>query len=238
MKKLVNDVYKSLLICPRCYYKLEEEESQFVCNNCDALFEYENGILDLHYTEVPEHDGMRPYLWSDQFYFENLLMTKVKNNMTILEICSGANFIVPFILERINKRVTYISIDNSVYNLLKQKKAMENFKINSIIGDATSVPISSDSIDIIIGHHAINDIWATRGEVGLEKAIKENIRLLKPGGTLIHSHNYNAIDEVRHGDISSRMVSLNGIIHILGDNWNPLIEYGGELEWLIAQKPH
>ncbi|WP_160157209.1 hypothetical protein [Geobacillus sp. TFV-3] len=96
----------SLIACPRCHSPLElEENGEYGCNNCFILYGFEEGILDLYYSPLPDFDGLQPYMWSDFYFLENLLNKIVKPGMVITEICSGANYVVPAILYRCNLKL-------------------------------------------------------------------------------------------------------------------------------------
>lgn len=226
----------TLLACPRCKNLLEKENNEYVCNTCNLLYGKEDGFLDLYYSPLPEVDSSQPYIWSDLFYFEDLLRRILKPNMVVVEICSGGNHVVPTILNRICPSVTYLSIGDYSLHLKKQQDGVPNFPINSIIGDATRLPLKNDSVDILIGHHAINDIWLSKGFQGVKESTYESMRILKSNGYLIYSHSYNAYDELRTGDISCRAVDLNTIEQLLDENWKVKQSHSGELDWIIAKK--
>lgn len=188
---------------------------------------------DLAYSPLPDLDGHVPYLWSDVFHLENILRQLVQPDTVVLEVCSGPNIVVPLLLKRLNRPVTYLSIGINTAHLQQQKRGV-NFPVQTIRGDATALPLAAHSIDFYIGHHAINDIWLTKGEAGVLQSYHEMHRVLKPDGYLVQSDCVLQHDS-RVGDPSTKLINLDSLKRFLDERhyrWDE--SSGGELDWLTA----
>lgn len=98
------------------------------------------------------------------------------------------------------------------------------------------MPVASESVDIYIGHHAINDIWLTKGTAGVEKSYREMYRVIKKDGYIIHSDCVLQHD-TRVGDPSTKIVSLGSLKEFLRKHqYHWIEENGGEMDWIIASQ--
>lgn len=225
----------NILGCPVDKSPLFRNEVGYHCIECGRSYLESNEMLDLAYATLPAIDGHVPYIWSDVFYLENVLKQVVQPDMIIVEICSGPNIIVPLLLKRLQYAVRYYSIGINETHLLQQKKGV-NYPIQSIKGDATELPLISESVDIYIGHHAINDIWLTRGIAGVEQSYREMHRVIKKEGYIIHSDCVLQHD-ARVGDPSTKIVGLSSLVEFLRQQrYHWIAENGGEMDWVIASQ--
>lgn len=231
----VNGMNLSVICCPVDKSSLTKNETVYECSVCGRQYREEKGVLNLEYSTLPDVDGHVPYIWSDVFYFEHMLKQLVKPNAVIAEICSGPNIVVPLLLSRLNIPVTYFSIGINEAHLLQQKGGVR-FPIHSVKGDATELPIASGTVDIYVGHHAINDIWLTKGTAGVERSYEEMHRVIKPDGYIIQSDCVLQHD-ARVGDPSTKIIGLSSLTRFLTEHrYHWVMENGGELDWVIASQ--
>lgn len=226
----------SIISCPIDHGHLEKiGPNKYQCMLCEKVYIEENGILDMNYSDLPNLDGHVPYIWSDVFYFENLLKQLARPHSTIVEVCSGPNIIVPLLLKRLHIPVNYYSIGIDQAHLRQQRNGVA-FPIQSIQGDATRLPLSNHSVDLYIGHHAINDVWLSKGSQGVEQSYKEMHRVIKYNGYIIHSDCILQHD-TRVGDPSTKIIGLNSLKRFLDANeYSWVQENGGEMDWIIASQ--
>jgi SAM-dependent methyltransferase len=223
----------AILRCPVDHGTLVLEPAGPRCQACGRRYQDVDGCPDLAYSPLPDVDGHVPYLWSDVFHLENILRQLVRPESVVLEVCSGPNIVVPLLLKRLGRPVTYLSVGMNTAHLRQQKQGV-NFPIQSIRGDATALPLAADSVDLYLGHHAINDIWLTKGEAGVTQSYQEMDRVLKEDGYLIQSDCVLQHDS-RVGDPSTRLIDLESLIRFLDQRpyrWER--SNGGELNWIVA----
>lgn len=91
-------------------------------------------------------------------------------------------------------------------NLLGQRRGAR-YPIRSVRGDATTLPLADQSVDVYVGHHAINDIWLSRGELGVDRSYEEMDRVTRPDGFIVHSDCVLQHD-ARVGDPSTKLATL------------------------------
>jgi SAM-dependent methyltransferase len=223
----------TILRCPVDKRTLVATDTVLQCDGCGRKFQMIDGTPDLAYSTLPDVDGHTPYIWSDVFYLENLLRHVVRPGATVVEVCSGANIVVPLLLARTGVPVTYYSIGTDVEHLRQQREGVR-YPIRSVRGDATDLPLESASVDVYIGHHAINDIWLSKGAVGVARAYDEMHRVVKRDGFIVQSDCLLQHDS-RVGDPSTKMTNLGGLTAYLdqhGYRWTQA--NGGELDWVVA----
>lgn len=224
---------QAILRCPVDQGPLREEPGGRRCQTCRRLYGDADGLPDLVYSPLPDVDGHVPYLWSDVFHLENILRQLVSPFSLVLEVCSGPNIVVPLLLKRLDRPVSYLSIGINTAHLLQQRRGV-NFPVQSIRGDATALPLASRSVDLYLGHHAINDIWLTKGEAGVTRSYQEMHRVLKAGGYLVQSDCVLQHDS-RVGDPSTKLIGLSSLARFLEEHryqWSQ--SSGGELDWIVA----
>lgn len=127
------------------------------------------------------------YNWTDAYVLEEQLRIRCRPNFVVAEVCAGPNIAVPYVLNRLNKPFTYITIDLLENHIRLQKTGEES--ITGILADAAQLPLSNNSVDLFMFHHAIDDILETRGMRGVSLAIDDAFRTLKDDcGFMIFTH--------------------------------------------------
>jgi arsenite methyltransferase len=144
--------------------------------------------LDYNFNDSPESLSAFDELplWSAPFGLFMLKNIKLKPNITLVDIGSGAGFPLIEIAERLGKTSKCFGLDpwKNANDRARQKTAnygLHNVEI--IEGSAEEMPFENDSIDVIISNLGIHNIDHP------DKAIKECFRVLKPGGKLVITTN-------------------------------------------------
>ena len=98
-----------------------------------------------------------------------------QKELTVLDLGSGTGFFTD-VLASTYQRVIGLDISTEMLRFAKENR---NEKITWVEGDAHNIPLQNDSVDFIYSNLVIQ--WFDP----LDVAIKEIIRVLKPGGSLI-----------------------------------------------------
>jgi len=134
------------------------------------------------------------YNWSDLDVLETLLHSCYSPNFLVVEIATGPNIAVPHILKNIALPFRYISLDVNKAHIKLQKEGVGTSNVQGVVGDAIHIPFHNESVDMIVFHHAVDDILETRGVEGVKSSIEDALRTLKPEGCMIFSHSIFAND--------------------------------------------
>ena len=132
-------------------------------------------------------DRRRWYLWSDLSHFEHILRAILRPGHIVVEVCSGPNIVVPYLLRAIQPECRYISIGRDVSHLKMQRNGA-HLEFLSVKGDSTALMLDDGCADVVVFHHAINDIWLSRGIEGVHQSLDEAARVLASTGAMIFSH--------------------------------------------------
>jgi SAM-dependent methyltransferase len=133
------------------------------------------------------------YNWTDKDVLEKLLVD-YRNHNIVIEVASGPNIAVPFIINKNKMPCFYVSIDLERSHIQLQRKGIGTKNVQGLIGDATNSPLRNECVDIFIFHHAIDDIIETKSFEGLYASLREASRTLKKGGCMIFSHSVFSSD--------------------------------------------
>ena len=133
-------------------------------------------------------DNMRKSFFSEDIREKAYEIANVKEGKLAADIGAGTGFVTEGLLEK-GLRVIAVDQSEEMLNQMKEK-FMHSNAIDFRQGDAEKLPVEDNSIDYVIAnmylHHVENPL----------NAIKEMVRILKPGGKLVitdldeHTHEF------------------------------------------------
>lgn len=221
------------LVCPTCKAKLVDYDGGLVCKTCNDVFNFQDGILEMD-TGSSEQllDRRRWYLWSDLSHFANMLSSLLRPGHIVVEVCSGPNIVVPYLLHAIQPECRYISVGRDVSHL-KMQRSGANLEFLSVKGDSSALMLEDGCADMVVFHHAINDIWLSRGIEDVHRSLDEAARVLASKGVMIFSH--CEMD----WDPSTKETSLNQIKEYLQRRQQNIYSFeasrGPMQDWLLVR---
>ena len=122
-------------------------------------------------------DEMRESLFSEEVREKAFSMAGVKAGETAADIGAGTGFVTEGL---IHKGLKVIAIDQSEAMLEEMRKKFAGAKgIEYRVGEAEKLPVPDSTVD-----YAFANMYLHHVEIPLE-AIKEMVRILKPGGKLV-----------------------------------------------------
>ena len=174
------------------------------------------------------------YNWSDFDVLEEQLRKHYRTSFVVAEVCAGPNVAVPYALANLAGSFIYVSVDILIHHILLQRSGVPSEKVNGVLGDAVYPPLAKNSVDLIIFHHAIDDIFETRGMAGVALAIENAFETLKKGtGCMIFTHS------IMDFDPDTRKVDLTDVESILNKAFDcRQTRINSGQEWLVVDNIH
>jgi len=180
-------------------------------------------------------DDVRKTLFSENVRKVAVKFADVQEGLIAADIGAGSGFITE---ELLKSGLRVIAVDQSPEMIEEMKKRFNNSgNVEFRKGDAELLPIESQSVDFVFANMYLHHVESPG------KAIKEMVRLLKPGGKLIitdaDEHNYEFLRTEQHDvwlgfkreDIRSWFNDA-GLVDIkidcVGESCSPTSESSGE----------
>ncbi len=172
------------------------------------------------------------YNWSDHEVFASYLERFLPEAPVVFELASGPNIVTPYLLERTGKAYRYIACELEPYHLKLQLEGVADARVLGTISDGMHLPLQSACADMAVFHHAIDDLYETRGKAGLARSLAEAWRVLKPSGYAVFSHCEFP------GDPATLEVNLDLVKLLASETGFKYLErkQAQAQEWLIVQK--
>ena len=96
----------------------------------------------------------------------------------ILDVGTGTGFLAVLLAE-LGHEVVGIDISEGMLNQARSKARRSGLSVDFFMGDAENVPLKDESVEVVISRHLL---WTL---LQPEKALKEWLRVLKPGGKVV-----------------------------------------------------
>ncbi len=142
-----------------------------------------------------EWDRMREGFFSEAVREKALSVACVKLGMLAADIGAGTGFITEGLIQM---GLKVIAIDRSEGMLKEMRKKFEKFDdIDYRVGEAEGLPIPNETVDYVFANMYLHHVESP------QKAIKEMVRILKPGGRIVitdlDEHNFEFL-RIEHHD--------------------------------------
>lgn len=139
-------------------------------------------------------DRMRENLFSDAVREKALLIADVQPDKLAADIGSGTGFITEGLIQR---GLKVIAMDQSEAMLAEMKKKFASFdEIDYRVGESPNLPIADETVDYVFANMYLHHVESP------PIAIKEMVRILKPGGKLVitdlDEHNFEFLRTELH----------------------------------------
>jgi len=134
------------------------------------------------------------YHWSDRGVLEAILRERRRPGLLVVEVATGPNVAVPRAVGRAAPSSRYVTLDVEREHILLQRAGSGGVEVEGVVADATCPPLVDGCADIFVFHHAIDDIFETRGVEGVRASVEAALRALRGGGCLVFSHSVFASD--------------------------------------------
>lgn len=173
------------------------------------------------------------YNWSDHELLEKWLAESVPAGGVVLELASGPNICTPWTLARLGRGARYIAVELDWEHLMLQRGSLDGQPYLLLLADSCQLPLADESADVAVFHHAIDDVFETRGKSGVQHTIAEAARALKPGGYMIFSHCELVGDEATFGidlDFARQVGAGCGLVEVRRES-------AAAQDWLLVHKP-
>ena len=148
---------------------------------------YLNSKFDLNSDELIEVFDEVPF-WAAPFGLKLIDKVVLRKGIKALDIGFGAGFPLTELAMRLGNTCTVYGIDPWAAAIKRTRKKLAIYGIENveiIEGVAESIPLPSDSIDLIVSNNGINNVE------DLEKVLSECSRIIKQGGQFILTMNLN-----------------------------------------------
>lgn len=131
-----------------------------------------------YFDEVaPQWDKMRETFFSEAVREKAISIANVQPGKLAADIGAGTGFITEGLVQ---KGLKVIAIDQSEAMLADVKRKFADFEgIDYCLGEAESLPLSDETVDYVFANMLLHHVESP------PKAIKEMVRILKPGGKLV-----------------------------------------------------
>ena len=148
-----------------------------------------------YFDEVAQQwDNMQQSFFSEDIREKAFSVAGVKKGMIAADIGAGSGFITEGL---IGKSLKVIAVDQSEAMLVEMRKKFSGAEgIEYRLGEAEKLPIPDEAVDYVFANMYIHHVES------LPKAIKEMVRILKPGGELVitdmDEHEFEFLKEEHH----------------------------------------
>lgn len=146
----------------------------------DDIFDFDDPHLIECLDEIP--------WWSAPFGERLLEKIQYKKNITALDIGFGTGFPLIEVAMRLGESARVYGIDIWDSAIARAERKIKQFAISNIHilkGEAASVPLNDQSVDLIVSNNGINNV----GDIGL--VLRECYRIMKPGAQFVMTMNLN-----------------------------------------------
>ncbi len=172
------------------------------------------------------------YSWTDEGELRRAFALASRPTPTVVDVAAGPNAAPGTALAQHAPGSLYVPLDSEPRHLLLLREALGE-RAQPVLGRGSCLPFRGASLDVVLYHHGIDDVYETEGRDGLQRSLGEAWRVLCPGGLVIASHCEFAYDPATEAvsldDIEGELVPRGGEV--------VLRAAGARMHWLVVRKP-
>jgi arsenite methyltransferase len=170
-------------------------------------------------------------IWSAPFGLKLLDYIDYKENISAIDIGFGTGFPLTEIAMRLGGSSTVYGIDPWTDAIVRAKKKIDYYRITNIKifeGIAESIPLTDNSIDLIVSNNGINNVS------DIDQVFKECSRIIKPGGQFVQTMNLDKSMFEFYGQLEKTLSDL-GMIKEIGLMRKHIYEKRRPLDEIISK---
>ncbi len=142
---------------------------------------------------APQWDAMQKTFFSEAIRNKAFYLADIQPNKIAADIGAGTGFITEGLVQ---KKVHVIAVDQSEEMLKVIKEKISRKEIDCRIGEAEKLPIENEFVDYVFANMYLHHVEVP------QTAVKEMVRILKPGGRLVitdlDEHTFEFLKEEHH----------------------------------------
>lgn len=172
------------------------------------------------------------YFWTDEAELRRAFALAPSSAPTVVDVAAGPNTAPAAVLASQAPGALYIPLDPEPRHLRLLREALGG-RTRPVRARGSRLPFRRGSVDVVLYHHGIDDVYETEGREGLRRSLGEAWRVIRPGGLVVASHCVFSYDE------ASRTVSLDEVEEELGRRGAEVVlrRAASRMDWLILRRP-
>jgi len=171
------------------------------------------------------------YSWTDEAELRQALTLAPQPCPKVVDIAAGPNVGPGTVVTRQAPGALYIPLDPEPRHLMLLRQAL-GARVQPVLGRGSCLPFRANSLDVVLYHHGIDDVYETEGREGLRRSLDEAWRVLRPEGVVVASHcqfSYDpATQETSLDEVEAQLEALGGEVALRAS--------GDRMDWLVVRK--
>lgn len=122
------------------------------------------------------------YSWADEGELRRAFALTSRPTPTVVDVAAGPNAAPGTVLAHHAPGSLYVPLDSEPRHLLLLREALGE-RAQPVLGRRSCLPFRGASLDVVLYHHGIDDVYETEGRDGLQRSLGEAWRVLRRGGS-------------------------------------------------------
>jgi len=171
------------------------------------------------------------YFWTDEGELSRAFGLAPVPCPIVVDVAAGPNSAPGMVLAKLAPGSLYVPLDPEGHHLRLLCRELGG-RCSPVLGRGSCFPFPGRSVDVVLYHHGIDDVYETEGRGGLQRSLREAWRTLRPDGLVVVGHCVFSYDpstkEVSVEEVARQLTALGGEIAFRSK--------GARMEWLAVRK--